>query len=106
VSSAPPSPASSLRARALNRVRRVHRGLGKLAVYTMPRFGRWQATVSRAWPAVSHAHAVCERGLRPMAGQAGSGPRCSSLFGTVARPQQAERALCAWAEVGFGTEAV
>jgi hypothetical protein len=41
-----------------------------------------------------------------VAGQAGSGPRCPDLFSTVAGPHQAKRALCAWAELDFGPEAV
>jgi hypothetical protein len=30
----------------------------------------------------------------------------AKLFGAVAGPQQAKRALCTWAELGFGLEAV
>jgi hypothetical protein len=52
------------------------------------------------------ARAARERGLCPAASQAGSGLHCPGLFGTVARPQQAERALCMRAELSFGPEAV
>jgi hypothetical protein len=45
-------------------------------------------------------------GSRLAAGQAGSGPHCPGLFGAVAGPWQAERALCAWAELSFGPEDV
>jgi hypothetical protein len=45
-------------------------------------------------------------GPRPAAGQAGSGPHCPGLFSAVAESRQAERALCAWAELGFSPEAV
>jgi hypothetical protein len=93
----------------------VHYGLGKLTVYTLLRFGRRRATVSRATAralsvqslsAPHSARAARGRGLRLTAGQAGSGPRCPSLYGIVAGPQQAEHALCAQAELGFGQEAV
>jgi hypothetical protein len=53
-----------------------------------------------------HARAARRRGPRPVAGQAGSGPRCPGLFDTVAGSRQVERVLCTWAELGFGTEAV
>jgi hypothetical protein len=42
----------------------------------------------------------------PTAGQADSGPCCLGLLGAMARPQQAERALCTQAELGFGPEVV
>jgi hypothetical protein len=35
-----------------------------------------------------------------------AGPRRAKRFGTVVKPQQAERALCAWAELSFSPEAV
>jgi hypothetical protein len=45
-------------------------------------------------------------GPRPTAGQANSGPHYADLSGAMVEPQQAEHALCAWAELGFGPEAV
>jgi hypothetical protein len=41
-----------------------------------------------------------------VAGQACSGPRCPGLFGAVAGPYQAKRALCAWVKLDFVPEAV
>jgi hypothetical protein len=89
--------------------------VGKLAVYTLLRFGRRRATASRATaralsaPSLSAPHsarAARGHGPRLTAGQAGSGPRCPGLYGAVAGPQQVEHALCAQAELGFGPEAV
>jgi hypothetical protein len=53
-----------------------------------------------------HARDAHGRGPRPMTGQASSGPRCPDLFDAMAGPWQTDRALCAWAELGFGTEAI
>jgi hypothetical protein len=81
----------------------------------MPRFVRQRATTSRATAhalSVSEsepprrARAVYRRGPRLVAGQAGGEPRCLGLYGTVAGPQQAERALCARAKLSFSPEAI
>jgi hypothetical protein len=61
-------PPSLLQAGALNRVRRVHHELGKLAVYTLPRFGHRRAAVSRATTRALSALEV-ERALRVNAGR-------------------------------------
>jgi hypothetical protein len=88
----------------------MHHGLGKLAVYTMPRFGDQLATMSHvtacALSAPHRARAACGRGPCPTAGQASSGPRWPGLFDTVVEPQWAKHVLCVWAELGFGPEAV
>jgi hypothetical protein len=78
------------------------RGWGKLAVYTLPRFGHWRAITNRATARALTAPEVERARGRP--GQLWAA--LPGLFGTVAGPRQAEHVLCAQAELGFSPEAV